>query len=211
MKTTVQKDLQRKNSKSMPFRQCAVTRERLPVDQLLRFCLSPDGDVIPDLKNRLPGRGVWISCNYDTIDRAAHSGILPRAFSRSTKTQNDLADNVYTLLERAALERLSLANKAGLIVAGHAKVVDAIRHDKATVLLHARDGAVDGREKISVKAKDREHTKIDCFNVEQLSLALGRTNVVHAAVRKGGACGSFLHAVDRLQRYRAPDAVLAVA
>ena len=118
------------------------------------------------------------------------------------KPDTTLADTVDTLLEKAALGRLSLANKAGLVTAGFTKVSDVFDRGQAVLLLHASDAAPAGREKLDAKAERSSTLIIDRFNSEQLSLALGRSNVIHAALSEGGACESFLRAADRLETYR---------
>lgn len=192
-------------------RQCALTRVRRPAGELVRFCLDPEGRVVPDLKNRLPGRGVWLTASHETVAAAARKGVFARAFSRSVQSDPALADTLAALLEKDALARLGLANKAGLVTAGFAKAIEAVERGRAAVLVHASDAAVHGRAKIDAKAGNSLHAPVDCFSSGQLSLALGRSNVVHAALSQGGACDSFLRAVDRLVRYRAPDAAFAAA
>lgn len=194
-----------------PVRQCALTRVRRPAGELVRFCLDPEGRVVPDLKNRLPGRGVWLTAAHGTVAEAARKGVFARAFSSSAQSDPALADTVAALLEKDALGRLGLANKAGLVTAGFAKVAEAIERGRAAVLVHAADAAAHGRRKIDAKAGFSARPPVDCFNTDQLSLALGRSNVVHAALSQGGACDGFLRAVDRLVRYKAPDAAFTVA
>ena len=109
-------------------RQCAVTRESAAPEDLLRFALGPDRVVVPDLKARLPGRGVWVGCARDTVQKAVSSGAFARAFKRAVQAPDDLVEQVDHLLERAALQRLSLANKAGLVICGFDKVSQAVRN-----------------------------------------------------------------------------------
>ena len=103
-------------------RQCAVTRLRLPSDQLLSFALDPDGNVVPDLKVKLPGLGVWITSTRETLDKAISSRVFDRGFRQSVKTAPDLVDQVAGLLESDTRLRLSMTNKAGLVVSGFDKV-----------------------------------------------------------------------------------------
>lgn len=187
-------------------RQCAVTRERRSPDELIRFVLDPEDRVVPDLKNRLPGRGVWVSLNREAVALAARKGAFARGFSRRISADPDLSGHVDALLEKAALERLALANKAGLVTMGFAKVGEAIAQKGLAALLHASDAAAGGREKLDGKKGAPERPAVTVFTSGQLSLALGRSNVVHAALSKGGAADSFLSAVDRLEQYRSPGA-----
>ena len=107
-------------------RSCALTRARRPKDELIRFVLGPDGAVVPDLKEKLPGRGVWVTAAYDTVAKAAKRNVFARALKTKAKVPEDLAGQVDRLLADAALSALGLANKAGEAVFGHAKVEEAL-------------------------------------------------------------------------------------
>ncbi len=198
-------------------RQCAVSRARKPLDELLRFALDPEGRAVLDLKARLPGRGVWVTCARDVVEKAARGGIFARAFRKPVKAEDSLGDQVEALLERDALQRLSLANKAGLVVCGFDKVAKVLRGNGETVLLHASDAARDGCAKLDAMARrgadgaPRETVVLCNFNIERMSLALGRPNVVHAALKQGGPRGKFMDAAARLERFRAGGAVCAAA
>jgi predicted RNA-binding protein YlxR (DUF448 family) len=198
-------------------RQCAVTRLRHPPGVLLRFALDPDGHAVPDLKAKLPGRGVWITCTREIVDKAIASHVFDKGFRQPVKTADGLADQVEALLERDALQRLSLANKAGLVVLGFDKIEKALRRNGEMSLIHASDASADGCRKLDryLKREQNGPTVTDPilrdFNAEQLSLALGRPNVVHAALRNGASSQKFLLAVERLQQFRAGNAVYAAA
>ncbi len=196
---------------SEPVRQCALTRVRRPASELIRFCLDPEGRVVPDLKNCLPGRGVWLTAERSAVAEAAKKGIFSRGFSAAARADANLADIVDALLEKAALARLSLANKAGLVTSGFTKVCEALDRGDAVLLLHAADASSSGCQKLDGKAAKARVVTVHCLNSGQLSLALGRSNVVHAALREGGACESFLRAVARLDRYRTQGAALKAA
>ena len=198
-------------------RHCAATRQRRPVDELLRFVVDPDGRVVPDLKRRLPGRGVWLTASADVVEMAVARRIFARAFRRAVKVDAGLPEMVEGLLAKAALGRLGLANKAGAVVVGFDTVDRAISAGDASALLHASDAAEDGCRKLdgryvrSLESADCEPIVLRLFNADELSLALGRPNVVHAAVSVSGAGANFVAAAERLQRYRAGSAAFAVA
>lgn len=194
-------------------RQCAVTRIVRPRDELIRFVVDPEGRVVPDLKRGLPGRGAWVTAAADMVAQATAKGIFARAFRQPVKVDQSLVPLVEGLLEKAALAALSLANKAGQVIVGFDQVDGAIRGGKVAALLHASEAAQDGRRKLDGKlARIRPQAPvIGAFNAEQLSLALGRPNVVHAAVTEGGASAGFLGAVARLERFRVGSAAFAAA
>ncbi len=201
-------DLKRVMDKSSDtLRQCVVTREKLDVNELVRFVLDPNGLVVPDIKRKLPGRGVWVTAKAEKIDLAVKKGLFKKAFRQSVEVADELVEQIDQLLCRAALQRLALANKAGQLILGFAKVDAALSKKNILALIHASSASLDSRGKLSNKwrgilsdKRSRQRT-VECFSGEQLSLALGKPNVVHGALVSGGASGSFLEAVSRVESY----------
>ncbi|WP_417668356.1 RNA-binding protein [Roseibium sp.] len=194
-------------------RQCAVTREVLPVDCLVRFVLDPDGRVVPDLKRMLPGRGVWVTATRDCVSRAEKEGkrVFGRGFKSEVKIEPGLADLVDTLMAKAALSALSICRKAGELVTGFSKVDAALRRDPVVGLIHASDAAEDGIRKLAAVAAGAKETTngpqiVRLFDSTQLDLALGRSNVIHAALLAGQASENFLARVRVLEDFRSNSA-----
>lgn len=193
-----------------PERTCVVSRAVLTPDELIRFVRSPDGVVVPDLAGRLPGRGVWVTCEKSFVAKAAERNAFAKSLKSPVKVPPDLADMVETLLKARALSALSFANKAGQVLCGFTKVEISIAKGEAFALLHGSDAAIDGRNKLDRKYKavhaemGAKHPAqiISTFVSDELSLAMGRSHVVHAALAKGGAARNFLKEVQRLQRYQ---------
>lgn len=194
-------------------RTCIVTRAVLPPDDLVRFVASPSGEVVPDVARKLPGRGVWVTCNRDCVELAVTKKAFPRAFKRHVSVPDDLADRVEACLLQRAVQALSLANKAGLVVTGSGKVNSWIEKGAEGTLLQAADASPDGLAKVARKyravcrATDRSPVELAFLTIDQLGLAMGRANVVHAALNDGRAVDSFLVAAKRLEKYRwaSPD------
>jgi uncharacterized protein len=188
-------------------RLCVATRQVRPVGQLLRLVVSPDGVLTPDLKRKLPGRGVWVTASRAAFEEAVRSRAFARSLKRAVLVPEDLADTIDRLLERACLDMLSLANKAGLVVAGYAKVEAMIEVGKAAAVLQAREGALDGARKLA-SAVRRSHLSlspppfITIFQSAHFDLALGRSNVIHAALGAGPATTGFLERVAALVFWR---------
>ena len=181
-------------------------------EAMLRFALSPEGTVVPDIRRKLPGRGVWTRLSFETVSRAAAKQAFSRAFRAKADVPTSLAETVDALLERDALQSLSIANKASLVVAGAVKVDSAIEAGGVVALLQASDGAADGAAKRvqALRAKLGPEAdgvvRVDIFSSRQLDLALGRANVIHAALKHGAASSAFLARADRLRRYREREA-----
>jgi predicted RNA-binding protein YlxR (DUF448 family)/ribosomal protein L30E len=182
-------------------RTCALTREVKPVSELIRFVVGPDGAVVPDVKRKLPGRGLWVTGTRSAIEQAVKRNVFARGFKREVRAAADLADTVDHLLERAALDALAVAAKAGLVAAGFAKVEAALNKGEALALIHASDAAAEGRRKLKTP-DDSGVVVIDDFSGARLDLALSRPNVVHAALLAGPGSETFLARVARLVRYR---------
>ena len=192
-------------------RTCIVTGEKGPPEAMLHFALSPLGEVAPDLKRKLPGRGVWTRLSRATVAQAVRKQAFSRGFKEKALAAPDLADQVERLIERDALQFLSIVNKSGLVITGAAKVEAAIRTGDLAALIHAADGAQDGIAKLERLAdgrlgdKAKSVARIKLFTSSQLDLALGRTNVIHAALGAGEASAAFLSKVRRLMDYRANE------
>jgi len=190
------------------LRLCAATREALDASRLIRFVADPSGEIVPDLARRLPGRGVWVKAEKDVVARAVKSGVFAKSLMRAVKAAQDLPDRVEILIEKRMLEALALANKAGLVTTGFQQVDGLIETGAAAFLVQAADSAEGGRERLARKftavsqAKGLIARLVTSLTTAQLSLAMGRSNVVHAALIHGGAAERFFDEAERLGRYR---------
>jgi predicted RNA-binding protein YlxR (DUF448 family) len=190
-------------------RTCVVTRAVKPVDELIRFVTAPDGAVVADLKRRLPGRGVWVTATRAAVDEAVKRKAFGRGFKREVRAAPDLGREVEWLLERAALDALGIVQKAGRVKTGFAKTEAALADDPIAAVLQASDGSADGARKIAAAVMRRKMDEnageipiIVAFATAQLDLALGRSNVVHAALLAGPASNGFLERYRSLERFR---------
>jgi predicted RNA-binding protein YlxR (DUF448 family) len=185
-------------------RLCIVTRAVRPVSHLIRFVVGPQGEPIPDLKCKLPGRGVWVTATQKAVEEAVKRKAFARGFKRDVRTPGDLAVRTEALLHRAVVEALAIAGKAGLTAAGFAKTAAALERNDAVALLNAAEAAPDGVRKLNALLRQRVDSiaVIDFLTSAQLDLALGRPNVVHAALFAGSASDTFLSRARRLERFR---------
>lgn len=189
-------------------RHCALTRRLKPVDDMIRFVVGPGGHTVPDVKRKLPGRGIWVTGTRAAIDRAIKEKVFPRAFKQNVRVSADLAVTTETMLTQSALDALAIAGKASQVVAGFAKVEAALADGDVLALIHAAEAASDGRRKLDAAAqrelaeKSRQIAIIESFTGEQLDLALNRPNVVHAALLAGPVSDTFVARAKRLERFR---------
>jgi uncharacterized protein len=189
-----------------PERTCVVTRKTRAPEQLIRFVLGPDHSVVPDLKRKLPGRGVWVGLSRNLVAQAVKKQLFSRGLREKAVAAPDLPDLVEALLARDAAQGLALANKAGLVVSGFAKVEAAIASGKIVALVHARDGSGEGKRKLGQALRRRfgpgSPPEFDILTIDEMDSALGRGNVVHAAIQQGPAAKVFLASARRLALYR---------
>jgi hypothetical protein len=195
------------------MRMCAVSREVWPIDELIRFVASPDGQIVPDLKRKLPGRGMWLTASRKTVAEAVRRHQFSKAFKRELRIPQTLPTDIEALLVRSVTEALGIAAKAGQVVAGFGKVESALREGTVEVLIHASDGAADGIRKLDMLARQNAGNRgaqpqipvVTALKSVELDLALTRSNVIHAALLAGPASKSFLSRSQILVRYRMAD------
>jgi predicted RNA-binding protein YlxR (DUF448 family) len=175
---------------------CAATGEVKPVDEMIRFVLGPDSVAVPDLKRRLPGRGIWITATRQALGAAIARKAFARSFKRDVRLAPDLVEITERLIEQAALDALAMSHKARRVAIGFAKADVALLRNRVVGLLNAADAASDGTRKLVACLHRREDAAdiavIDAFTSVQLDLALGRSNVIHAALLAGPESATFL-------------------
>ncbi|NJM83269.1 MAG: RNA-binding protein [Tabrizicola sp.] len=167
-----------------PERKCIVSGDSQPKAGLVRFCLDPDGILVPDVLGRLPGRGIYVAADRAAIAKAARKGLFARAARQPVKLPEGLADLVEALLARRVTDLLSMARKAGDAVTGYEKVKDWLAKGKAATLLQASDGSERGKTKL--RSPEGTGGLIGCLTAGELGLAFGRERAIHAALAAGG-------------------------
>jgi len=169
--------------------------------QLLRFVIGPDGEIVPDVAARLPGRGLWLTPRRDIVERAVAKRVFARAARRPVAASPDLPDRVEALLAARCGDAVGLARRAGLAVAGAERVGEALRAGKAAMLLFALEGAAGGRRKMA--GLGRGLPAVIALTGAELGLAFARDRVIHAVVGAGPLCGRILGDARRLAGFRA--------
>lgn len=196
------------SDKTAPERRCIVTGLSGPADALIRFVADPDGMLVPDLRRTLPGRGCWVTANGQMIGRAVEKNLFARALRQRVTLPDDLAGMVDALMVQRAAGALAMARKAGLLVDGAAKVDKAIRSGRAIALIHASEAAADGVRKLDQARRATVHLggpDVPTFTLltqQQLGLAFGSGNAIHAAVLDGRAGLAALQRLEALRDYR---------
>ncbi|MBU1378310.1 MAG: RNA-binding protein [Alphaproteobacteria bacterium] len=177
-----------------------VSGEVMEEARLIRFVTGPDGQAVPDLARKLPGRGMWVAADRVSVTTAAKKGLFARSAKAKVTASAELADQVETLLKTRLLSALGLARRGGDLTSGFEKVHAAIAAGKTAWLIEASDGAADGRRKLWALARKQARPPglIGLFTGAELSLALGAENVIHTAFLAGRAAGHWAEDVRRL-------------
>lgn len=163
-------------------RKCIVTGEVKDKSQLLRFVFTPDRQIVPDLYKKLPGKGVYVSNSYRVLAQAISKNAFTKVLKKNVKVNAELLQTVENVLHKNALNAISLAKKAGSVVIGMDKVLEALKADKVKFILEASDAGEDGQKKLSRYTE--EMTVYRLFSVEELDKALDKVNTVYLAFLK---------------------------
>jgi len=182
-----------------------VSGEVMPENRLIRFAAAPDGTVVPDVAAKLPGRGLWVEASRAAIAKAVEKKLFAKAAKANVTATADLADRVEKALVTRMIGDLGIARRSGALVLGFDNVLRELtgpRPPKA--LIEAFDGSADGKRKLYAAAHRLE---LNCVVIEtltsaELGLALGRENVIHAAVQPGGFADRLILDAERLSGFR---------
>ena len=174
----------REKDRDDPERKCIATGESQPKAGLIRFCAGPDGQIVPDVLGKLPGRGIYVSADRAALEKAVKKNLFTRAARLPVKVPEGLADLVEALIVQRTVDLLSMARKAGEAVTGYEKVKDWLVKGTAATLIQASDGSERGKTKLH--APDGEKGFIGCLSAGEIGLAFGRERAIHAALAAGG-------------------------
>jgi len=201
-----------------PERRCIVTMGRREQSELIRFVLSPDNQVTPDLAAKLPGRGAWVTSSREAVELAIKKGAFNRAFKKQVKVAPDLADQIELLLAKRILDQLGMVKRAGDLILGFEQVREEVRKAAPAFLVEASDGSEDQRGKVLALVRGLHTPDLDeagkpagslelppvvgCFLASDLGMALGRDRVIHACVKYGRIAHAWRGELERLSGSR---------
>jgi len=190
----------RVKDRTEPERRCIATGEVQPKTGLIRFVVGPDSVLVPDLLEKLPGRGIWVSADRAALTKAVKKKLFARAAKQSVSVPETLVDDVERGVARRVVDGISLARKAGRAVAGYEKVKSWLTTGEAAILIQATDGSGRGKSKLS--SPPGKGTYIGVLTAEELGLAFGREHVIHAALAGGGLTKRVVEDASRLSGLR---------
>ncbi|MCQ1573862.1 RNA-binding protein [Neorhizobium galegae] len=191
-------------------RTCIVTREAGSPETLIRFVAGPNGQVVPDLKRQLPGRGCWIKAERSLVDRAVQKKLFARALKAEAKADADLGALVDRLLAADLVGMMNMARKASRFVTGATKVDAAVRSGAALAVFHAADAAADGVRKIDQARKawklgsntGEDIPSFSLFTSAELDEVMGQNAFIHACALAGQAGEGVVKRANLLEQYR---------
>lgn len=191
----------RQKTDNTSLRRCIVARAELPKSDLIRFVVGPEANIVPDLAEKLPGRGIWVSAMMASVETAVNRGHFSRAAKMRVQAPSDLAAQVEGLLVRKLTDLIAMARKAGQAVAGREKSLAALTAGEAELLVQAMDGSL--RERSGLRPPKGEDSRVTCLLGHELGMAFGRDRVIHAAVLAGGLADRIGIEARRLKGFRA--------
>ena len=187
------------NSEDLAERKCLVNQESGPKAGLIRFVTSPDGVVVPDILEKLPGRGYYVTSDLYVLEEA----LKRKVFARGARTQVAVPDNLILEIDRQLARRVvdlvSIARKAGRAVTGFEKVKGWLAEGRAKVLLQASDGSERGKGKLWTPEGGRF---FGCLTAQELGLAFGRGHAIHCALSGGKLSERVVSEAARLRGLR---------
>ncbi len=186
-------------------RRCIVSGEVVPDSRLIRFVAAPDGQVVPDVAAKLPGRGLWVTATRKAVTQAVEKKLFARAAKANVMADASLVERTEKALVTRMLGDLGIARRSGALVMGFDNVLRALDSPRPpAVMIEAHDGARDGKRKLynAAHARGMKPLVLECLTSAELGLALGRENVIHAAVQSGGLAERLTFDAERLSGFR---------
>ena len=190
----------------MTLRKCIVTGQSQEPVKMIRFVLGPFGEVVPDIEEKLPGKGMWVTSCYETISKTVEKRSFEKSTHQKVLISSGFLENIERKLVDRAVSAVGLARRAGRVLAGHTKIDRALRKGKVLLRIEAKDGAEGGRNKLT--RLDPNIPILDCVYEKELARALEERNAIHLAITvddkngNDGLMAKFKKDFGRLEQFR---------
>ncbi len=198
----------RDKDRDVSERKCVVTGEVQPKAGLIRFVVGPDDMIVPDVLEKLPGRGIWVTSKRDAIETATTKKLFARGAKQQVSVPDGLVAMIDGMLARRVVDMISMSRKTGRAVTGFEKVKSWLANDEVRVLLQASDGSERGKAKLWTPEGARY---FGCLTAQELGLAFGRQSVIHAALAGGGLSDRVVEEAAKLRGLRENESGKAAA
>ena len=183
------------------YKRCILRNIELPRDEMVRFVVGPDKEIIADIKANLPGRGFWLSARRDVINTARAKNVFARVARDKVKVSDDLVEEVEKLLIRRCQNIIGMARRSGQAISGFTKVEAWLKSGRPTgVLFAAADGTETGKKKLGNWVK--EAPTVETLSAYELGVAFSKDRLVHAILAPGRLASDLLATVKRLEGLR---------
>lgn len=179
-------------------RKCILEGLVKPESELLRF-VELNNELIPDFNKKLPGKGMYITCNQLSLLKALDKRLFHKVSRHNLKIAEDFVEVVKNLLKQKAIDSLNIARKSGTLISGFEKLKEAIKKDKVEFIVEAKDAGSDGKEKVALLAKNIEIFNL--FSIDELDIALNKENTVHIAILKGDTSKMVYNNLKKYQNF----------
>ena len=205
-----------KQQKADDTRKCVATATVLEKSEMLRFVVSPDNVVTPDIKAKLPGRGAWVTAEKAMVEQVIAKNLFNKAFKHKVKIIDDMADLIGDLLKKDVLDALSICRKTGDLQMGHLKAEESILSGRTRIYVVANDAGKDTRKKLTAKMrtiaakKGKKTYIIDHFSTAELVKCLGQSKVIHVAIKTGPMAVSLLAKIEKWDRYNGKQNMITI-
>lgn len=184
------------DDRSAPERRCIATGATQPADGMLRFVVGPDQTIVPDVAERLPGRGVWVSADRAALRKAMEKNLFSRAAKAKVTVPDDLEATVRRLLQARIADVLGLARRAGRAVAGLEKARSAAARTDGGAVVLASDAGGDARREARQIGQGRP--VLVALDAARLGQVFGRERAVHVFVDGDRFAADLAREISRL-------------
>lgn len=197
-------------------RKCVLSNDLLEKQDMIRFVVSPDKVVTPDIKGKLPGRGAWVNAIKTDIEQVIDKNLFAKAFKTKVTVNKDMVDLIADLLEKNVLDALSICRKAGDLQMGHLKAEESILSGRTRIYVVANDAGKDTRKKLTAKMRTIVEKKgkkcyiIDHFSTKDLDKCLGREKTIHIAIKSGAMAMSLLAKIEKWDKYHGKQNMITI-
>ncbi len=197
-------------------RKCIVNGQLFDKSQMLRFVLSPDNMVTPDVKCKLPGRGAWVNATHLDVEEAIAKNIFKRSFKQKVEYMDGTPALISDLLRKDVLDILSICRKTGDLQMGHLKAEESILSGRTRIYIVASDAGTDTRKKLTAKLrtiaakKGKKTYIIDHFSSAELVKCLGHEKIIHVAIKSGSMANLLLANIEKWDRYNGKQNMITI-
>jgi len=185
-----------------PERTCLGCRKALPQSDLLRLVRSPQGEILPDLHRRLPGRGVYLCYDRACIAQAVKKNLFHRSFGQAVVAVDVslFEASLKALLDEQLRGLIALSRKAGKLLAGVAQLEERLGRESFALLVLAEDMSEGRAERLAARAAACRVAVVHYLSKESLGQLVGRSESGALGLRPGGLAESFNQAFERYRQ-----------